>query len=616
MELYLSNLKLWNFRKFGSNNDLFYGDELRSPDLSINFNEGINAIIGENDSGKTAVVDAIKIILNTRTPEWIRLTKEDFYENTHELRIECVFSDLSTDEAANFIEFLGFDNNDEQFLKLQLHGIKKDGDVLYYDIKAGVDTVGILLPAHLKEKLRTVYLKPLRDAKRDLIPKKNSRLSQILEAHEVFDGKGDAHELVEKFSTLENAIEQYFISDNEGKKPKNDIEEILEGFFKYKQEVNFTITNKDLRGVLEILKIALDDEKLGLGSHNLLFMAAELLSLKGNNTDGIRLGLIEELEAHLHPQAQMRVIQTLQEEADKNKVQFILTTHSPNIGSKLKLNSIYISEGKNVFSLKEGETELEKADYEFLERFLDVTKANLFFSNGIILVEGWAEELLIPVLAEKIGINLTKKGVSIVNVGNTAFLRYAKIFKRVNNPQMETPVSIITDLDIKPDVFNSLPNKKTKKTEKDYTVKNKINDKKNKYNGGPVQTFVSPRWTLEYCIALSPLAPLLFQAIKKSIEDMREDEGTEYSRGTINEDYNDYFLNKSKEKENVAFEIYYELILKKSVSKSIVAQNLSTILLNDNEVKFESMEEEYSPLKYLFDAIRYAANEPRNDNPE
>lgn len=563
MELYLSNLKLWNFRKFGSHNDLFDGDELRSPDLSINFNKGINAIIGENDSGKTAIVDAIKIILNTRTPEWIRLTKEDFYENTHELRIECVFSDLSTDEAANFIEFLGFDNNGEQFLKLQLHGIKKDGDVLYYDIKAGVDTVGILLPAHLKEKLRTVYLKPLRDAKRDLIPKKNSRLSQILEAHEVFDGKGDAHELVEKFSTLENAIEQYFISHHEGKKPKNDIEEILKGFFKYNQEVNFTITNKDLRGVLEILKIALDDEKLGLGSHNLLFMAAELLSLKGNNTDGIRLGLIEELEAHLHPQAQMRVIQTLQEEADENKVQFILTTHSPNIGSKLKLSSIYIADSNNVFSLKEGETELIKDDYKFLEKFLDVTKSNLFFANGIIMVEGGTEEILIPVLAEKIGVDLTKEGVSVVNVRGTSFMRYAKIFQRKEGDSMSVPVSIITDLDQDKDA----------------------NSKSEKFSGGVVKGFVSRLNTLELCLCKSTILKELFEVVVTKVHPK------------IN---TDDFENEVRSK-----------LQKNTLNKTEIAYLLAAEIEKSNE-DFTNKNDPY--LDYIFEAIRYAAGKIKGDN--
>ena len=60
------------------------------------------------------------------------------------------------------------------------------------------------------------------------------------------------------------------------------------------------------------------------------------------------------------------------------------------------------------FNLSAEYTGLEKGDYLFLQRFLDSTKSNLFFAKGIIMVEGDAESLLIPTLADVIGINLEK----------------------------------------------------------------------------------------------------------------------------------------------------------------------------------------------------------------
>ena len=50
------------------------------------------------------------------------------------------------------------------------------------------------------------------------------------------------------------------------------------------------------------------------------------------------------------------------------------------------------------YDLAEGRTGLQKGDYLFLQRFLDSTKANLFFAKGIIMVEGDAENILIVVL--------------------------------------------------------------------------------------------------------------------------------------------------------------------------------------------------------------------------
>ena len=68
-----------------------------------------------------------------------------------------------------------------------------------------------------------------------------------------------------------------------------------------------------------------------------------------------------------------------------------MTTHSPNLASKVKLDNLIICRGDKAFPMGSDFTELEKGDYLFLERFLDVTKANLFFAQGVILVEGDAE---------------------------------------------------------------------------------------------------------------------------------------------------------------------------------------------------------------------------------
>ena len=51
--MYLSNIKLWNFRKYGEVATTF---DLTKPNLDLNFTKGLNVLIGENDSGKTDVV--------------------------------------------------------------------------------------------------------------------------------------------------------------------------------------------------------------------------------------------------------------------------------------------------------------------------------------------------------------------------------------------------------------------------------------------------------------------------------------------------------------------------------------------------------------------------------
>jgi putative ATP-dependent endonuclease of OLD family len=101
--MFLSQLRLWNFRKFGNAGAM----DLTNPHLTVTFNEGLTLLIGENDSGKTAIIDAIKLVLKTHSVDWIKIEHEDFFGQSQQLRIECFFEHLTNDEAKNFTEFLG-----------------------------------------------------------------------------------------------------------------------------------------------------------------------------------------------------------------------------------------------------------------------------------------------------------------------------------------------------------------------------------------------------------------------------------------------------------------------------------------------------------------------------
>lgn len=588
--MYLSQLNLWNFRKFGTENEVL---DLEKPDLSIPFTKGLNVLIGENDSGKTAIIDAIKLTLKTHSPEWIRLEHEDFYKNSTKLRIECVFHDLSPNEAKNFTEWLGIEGEGEDakpYLRVIVEARRNPDRILPFEIRAGAVDDGYPLSAEALDYLKTIYLKPLRDAQGELVPKRNSRLSKILLGHEVFKGRDDSHELVGIFQQFSDNIEDYFRNEEkDGNKVKASLETFLKKFFGQKRESEFNITEQKLKNILETLRLTLEDGKLGLGSHNLLFIASELLNLKRTNWDGVRLGLIEELEAHLHPQAQMRVVESLQEQKD---VQFILTTHSPNLASKVKLSNLFICENDQVFPMSQSYTELNGGDYKFLERFLDVTKSNLFFAKGVIIIEGWAEEMLLPAFANKIGINLAERGVSIVNVASTALLRYSKIFLRRQDPVMKIPVSVVTDIDVKPE-------------EEGEDLDTKITAKENQYIQQNVKGFISPHWTLEYCLGLSEaIAPHLFEAVKLALNEMRTNGTSSYAE--ITQTYESQF--NGKDQSNIAKEIYVDLIKGKKISKAIIAQQLAIKLEEDTALSKEQLLADDN-LQYLLSAIQYAAQE-------
>ncbi|WP_314809344.1 AAA family ATPase [Capnocytophaga granulosa] len=566
--MYLSNIKLWNFRKYGS--DTF---DIDKPNLDLNFTEGLNVLIGENDSGKTAIIDAIKIVLKTHSYEYIKIEADDFYNNSDRLRIELKFKGLLDEEAKNFTEWLTWDEKDlTPILRVFYDVRRKDYKILPSEVKAGADTEGYSLTAEAREYLKATYLRPLRDAENELISKRNSRLSQILLGDDIFKEKNIPHPLVEEFKNINSSIEDYFKKGSEGADIKEKIDSYIKGFYGEEKESLFEASKNDIKSILEKLSLSLNGQKnVGLGTLNRLFMAAELLHLNKENWEGLRLGLIEELEAHLHPQAQMQVIETLQKQ---DEVQLIITTHSPNLASKIKLKNLIICNGNNAFSMGKDYTELKEDTYVFLEKFLDVTKSNLFFAKGVILVEGWAEEILIPSLAKAIGFNLTAKGVSVVNVGNLGFDHYSKIFLRKNAPFMDIPVAVVTDCDVRE--YEENGDNYIKKDGLEQKIAAEIEKKDKTFKN--VKYFIAPRWTLEYCLNLSDTLKQEFQKIVKSI----------HTRGGWNSDF---------EKE-----LARKLIIGK-LEKTEIAYKLANYLDSLENIPLE----ESDTICYLKKAIEYAA---------
>jgi putative ATP-dependent endonuclease of OLD family len=504
-------------------------------------------------------------------------------------------------------------------------------------VKAGADDEGHILSAEVREKVKAIYLRPLRDAANELSSRRNSRLSQILHSHEAFKDK-QGHRLVQLSQALNQEVAAYFkgeqadgtslaAADQGGMALKTVMDTYLTQFSGKK--THFAMTSQELKNILESLSLLFDGAfNLGLGSHNLLCIAAELLHLEKAGWDGLRLGLVEEIEAHLHPQVQMQVIEALQKEAAAQKVQLIFTTHSPNIGSKIKLENLIICQGGAVFPMGKAYTLLEPTDYAFLQRFLDSTKANLFFARGVIFVEGWAEELILPELAKKIGINLTEKGISVINIASTAFIRYANIFKRRGTGQMACKVAIITDVDVKPveaGEMVTVPDPATAGA----TITRAINAAEviakltakrqsvaTKHNGQIVQTHVSPLWTLEYCIAMSSkLKKLFYKSVLEALLEQKQDDEvanlTAYQNAITNIDT--HFHNWTDPPEQIAYAIMKQIIdgdngvgvAKDKISKSIIAQHFASNLSADAAITDYLTE---TSLTYLFDAIRYAAS--------
>ena len=151
--------------------------------------KGLNVIVGENDSGKSAVMDAIRIVLGTTDQGWYRVELSDFFneDRQKEIHIALKFSDLSDNEQAAFLECLSYEAID---------GVNSPCLYVHWNCKylahfqpprtvatfsTGVNGDGPALSSAARELLRVTYLRPLRDSYTNMQAGKNSRLSQIIQ---------------------------------------------------------------------------------------------------------------------------------------------------------------------------------------------------------------------------------------------------------------------------------------------------------------------------------------------------------------------------------------------------------------------------------------------------
>jgi putative ATP-dependent endonuclease of OLD family len=536
--MHLCSLTISNFRCFGEGENSF----------TLGLKPGLTAIVGENDAGKTAVIDALRFALGTTDQEWYRLEDEDFHreagKTSPQITIQCEFALEPTDTGA-FVEYLTYSKDGKTAPSLYVNWIAKDTGERrrgrpsrHVEVCSGEKGDGPSFAPEVRELLWATYLKPLRDADQALSAGRGSRLSQVLSITPQITNTGidyNSNTAIEPEMLSVRGIGDYandLLEKQEGvKAARNEVDKHLKGFnlkgdqFQSRIRVGAN-SNQDvrLRQLLEKLDLSLTDEgKSGLGSKNTLYMACELILLS-QESEACKLLLIEEPEAHLHPQKQLRVMKALQSLATEDRIQIIVTTHSPNLASVIELDNLVLLWKSRAFALNKESTKLSASDYSFLQRFLDVTKANLFFARGVMIVEGDAENILLPTLATILERDFTENGVSIVNVGGVGLSRYARIFMRENftetpNSLLAIPVACVTDMDVMPNCAPEIigrvkageawPNKADRKwrATKDFTdteLVEKRNGKITTASEQSVQTFVSNEWTLEYDLALGP----------------------------------------------------------------------------------------------------------------
>jgi putative ATP-dependent endonuclease of OLD family len=439
--VYLAELNIKNFRKL--------------RDAKLRFQPGLNVLVGANNVGKSAVVDALRALLAGHDEPYPRFGTEDRHwpqggEPTGDIGFHYVFRGLDHDDEADFIAALKRGGDGQMEVHIHVCYCEADATGRLRVKRWCGDHEEVPLSSDMMENLRGVYLQPLRDASQSLRPSRNSQLSRLL--HLLTDDVGreginnalrDLDEKIQQHAPILNT--QNAIVSRHGEMLGDQLAQVL--------SVGLSASDfMRLASRLSLSVNAFEIEQNGLGFNNLIFMAVVLSELAKNPDTTYRGLIVEEPEAHLHPQLQavlLRYLASLQAVAGEKPVQLFVTSHSPNFASNANLDSLacLVESDAGVETFFPRNVHFEKGKREKLERYLDVTRAELFFARRVIFVEGAAELMLVDALATRAGCDLRGHGVSLISVEGLNFDSFLPLF---GENALKIPVALLTDADPQP----------------------------------------------------------------------------------------------------------------------------------------------------------------------
>lgn len=429
-------------------------------------------IVGENKAGKSNLLRALRLVLDPMLPDRDRqLGLEHFWDGLGNAKLGATVKVV--------VEFTGFEDND--YLLTVLGGSLVDTETTVvarltylYRPKAALEGVAPqtladyeflvfggtnednVFTAARRRELPMDYLSALRDAEGDLLNWRRSPLRPIIEELTASLDEKTRKELQQLVSNAQSTLARRPEVSAAAGKVYGRLVEMVGKEHAVSLTLGATPTNVDV--LLRGLRLLIDGGARGigdasLGTANLLFLTLKGLELERAVEAGERSHTflaIEEPEAHLHPHVQRLVYRHyLGEEDDApDNVSTILTTHSPHIASVAPLRSIILlredAEGWSTSIRSTAKVDLLPDEKDDLQRYIDVTRGELFFARGIIFVEGDAERFLIPEFAAALDIDLDALGVTVCSVASANFLPYVKL---VEPDALDIPFVILTDLD-------------------------------------------------------------------------------------------------------------------------------------------------------------------------
>ena len=455
--------------------------------LDVSLASNITSVIGENNTGKTAFLHALRLCLDVNLSSAFRTLSMrdvssgvDISEPTQVL-IGVEITDyagkineealvgawgISTDRARLIYRFRprlslreSLEAEDDLVGGLTLGdyqwelvgGGDRDRDLA--DIEWDEDVGNSIRFGDLQSFL-VVFLPALRDVESDLRQARSSPLVKLIDATEI-----DAADKKALVAALQRANTTIASSD-----PVKKLARSVDKAFNevagpaFEMTIDVGLAEPSFQSVVRSLRLLLSNDAMddadpssnGLGVNNVLYISILIEYFKKRlaqeNSAG-QLILFEEPEAHLHPQLQLSLYAAL----EALPFQTILTTHSTHVTAQAGLNTFVsltnVGKPFTHSAVPAASDTLTKDDVRDLERYLDATKSALLFARKVILVEGPAELLLIPALVRQVmGIDLDRAGITVIPIYGVHFDVYAKLFSTDGMPKQ---CAIIADGDLR-----------------------------------------------------------------------------------------------------------------------------------------------------------------------
>ena len=487
--MHLDNITIKNFRNF--------------ENFTINFTKEFQTIIGENNIGKSNLFWAIRLVFDKNLSYNSRKLQEkdihgfekiDFNTNiliSIELKGENLssFPNLhtikSSDETVRITYVFAHRTKFAPTTKIYEKAEIKDFQWKLFGSGNSTDFDNIIAQNNeisLKELegINLFFVSDFRNINTEIFGNSKSMLSLYCQSRE--DTEKELEKVKSILTTSSEKINdlEFIPKIEEEIKTKN--KEIAGKHFSFPVSIG-VLTDYDAE-VWNQLKLFYNPKGgqnlpmyiLGLGQKNLLYLSLFLSRLVNEQDDNeINILLIEEPEAHLHPQLQKMLFSNL---SNTLNTQVFMSSHSTHIASDCNFKNLNIIFNTLENKVKSFSPFVEKSDDKIvnrnqllLKRYLDATRSELFFASSVILVEGVAEQFIIPAIAkQKFGVDLTEYNISVIPIHSRYFDPFLELFQ---DGKLEIIVCAIIDGD-KKEIKKTEEYTTAVKNAKSFEIKNRI----------------------------------------------------------------------------------------------------------------------------------------------